>query len=105
MTRNITIWQLPITNKLCFRPVNYNSVDIRNYVLVYSFEEDVDEKDINAYLEELYGRFNINEPADYHARSMSISDLILYRNTEKNEYVGYVVDLTGFKKIKVTGLS
>lgn len=101
--KQIYIWQLPISNKKCFRPVDYDTVEIRDYVLVYQFEEDFSLKKIKTYLEELYGRLNINEPSDYHARSMSVSDLITIR--ENNKIIAnYVVDLVGFKKIQVKGI-
>ena len=103
----IYIWQLPICNKKCFRPVNYNEVDLRDYVLVYYKEIEVDSiKNITQFLEELYGSFQVADemPKDYHARSVSISDLILLRDIDNNKVEGYIVDLTGFKKVKVDGL-
>ena len=103
----IYIWQLPISNKRCFRPVNYTEVDLRDYVLVYYKEVNDDlVKDTMQFLEELYGSFQVSDemPGDYYARSVSVSDLIILRNVEDREIKGYVVDLTGFKKIKVNGL-
>ena len=43
-------------------------------------------------------------PSDYHARSVSVSDLILLKDIDNNKIEGYIVDLTGFKKVKVDGL-
>ncbi len=103
--KEIYIWQLPIANKKCFKPVDYNIVDIREYVLVYQLEEDFSIKKITNFLEELYGRLNINEPQDFHARSMSTSDLIMIRDRENNKIIAnYVVDLVGFKKVEVEGI-
>ena len=103
--KQIYIWQLPMTNKRCFKPITYDTVDVRDYVAVYHLKEEIDDKKINEYLEELYGKLQIDEPKDYHARSMMISDLITYLDTETHEIVGYVVDLIGFKKVKVVGIS
>ena len=101
--KEVYVWQLPIADKKCFKPVNYDTVNIRDYVLVYQFEEDFSIKKIKNFLEELYGRLNIDEPKDFHARSMSISDLITIR--ENNKIIAnYVVDLVGFKKVEVKGI-
>lgn len=97
---NIIIWQLPVSHKNCFRPVNYKAVDLRDYVWVYQFEVELD-CNIKDYLEELFGRFNINEPDDYYARSMSTSDLIMDKVDNKVET--WVVDIVGFKKVHATG--
>ncbi len=102
----VYIWQLPTSNRRCFRPVNYTEVDLRDYVLVYYKEIDKDSiKNTTQFLEELYGSFQVSDemPFDYHARSLSISDLILLRDVNNNETNGYVVDLTGFKKVNVLG--
>ena len=104
----IYIWQLPISNKRCFRPVNYTEVDLRDYVNVYykDVNEVVNINNCKQFLEELYGSFQVSDemPIDYHARSVSVSDLILLRDTDNNKVEGYIVDLTGFNKVKVNGL-
>lgn len=103
----VYIWQLPTSNRRCFRPVNYAEVDLRDYVHVYYKEVNDDlVKDTMQFLEELYGSFQVSDemPGDYHTRSISVSDLIVLRNVEDHEIKGYVVDLTGFKKVKVNGL-
>lgn len=103
----VYIWQLPTSNRRCFRPVNYTEVDLRDYVLVYYKEIDRDSvKNTTQFLEELYGSFQVSDgmPFDYHARSVSVSDLILLKDIDNNKVEGYIVDLTGFKKVKVDGL-
>lgn len=103
----VYIWQLPISNRRCFRPVNYTEVDLRDYVLVYYKEVNNDlVKNVVQFLEELYGSFQVSDemPGDYYARSVSISDLIILRDADSRENKGYVVDLTGFKEVKVNGL-
>lgn len=87
------IFQLPISNKRKFRPVDYDEVDWRDYVCVYSFER---EKEVD--LEEIYEMLNINHPADYHAMSLSISDVIVKHEPQKTTV--YVVDVFGFKEVK-----
>ena len=105
----IYIWQLPTSSRRCFRPVNYTEVDLRDYVNVYYREtnETININNCKQFLEELYGQLQIADVlpcTDYHVRSASVSDLILLRDVDHNEVEGYVVDLTGFKKVKVNGL-
>lgn len=45
-------------------------------------------------LEAIYTMFNINHPADYCGRSLSVSDLVALEETGT-----YFCDSTGFKKI------
>lgn len=90
------IFQLPVSNKRCFMPVNYDMVNLADYVHVYSFD-----KPINEDLENIYEKLNIDHPADYHARSLSTSDLIVERNDETRETKGYVVDIIGFKEVEI----
>ena len=103
----VYIWQLPTSNRRCFRPINYTEVDLRDYVRVYYKEVNNDlVKNTVQFLEELYGSFQVSDemPGDYYARSVSISDLIILRDAESRENKGYVVDLAGFKEVKVNGL-
>lgn len=94
------IWQRPLKDRKCFRfPIDYNEVDLRDYVLVYFFETDT-----SLRLDEIYDLFNDNIPEDYHARSLSISDLIMIRinGVPKDEcHKFYVVDIQGFKRVEL----
>lgn len=92
----VYIWQLPVSNPRVFRPVDYDEVKLSDYVLVYHFDDD------NLDLEDIYEKLNDAEliPADYHARSLSVGDLITIHGTD-NEIRGYVVDIIGFTGVKV----
>lgn len=92
------IWQMPWNKKTLdfMLEMKHDVVDITEYVLVYSFKSDT-----KLELEELFDMFNINQPSDYHARSMSSSDLILETNTETNEFTSYVVELFGFSEVEL----
>lgn len=92
----VYIWQLPISNLRAFHPVNYDEVKLSDYVMVYCFDDD------NPDLEKIYEKLNDAEliPADYHARSLSVGDLITIHGTD-NEIRGYVVDIFGFTGVEV----
>lgn len=87
------IFQLPVSNPKKFMPVDYDEVDWKDYVCVYSFEQ---EHEVD--LELIYEKLNIDHPADFHAMSLSISDVILKRDGQKT--TAYVVDVFGFKEVK-----
>ena len=68
------------------------SVDAANYEAVYTgaLEE-------GTTLEDLYEKFNIDHPADYKGRSMSVSDVVvLHQNGEDK---AYFVDSFGFSEV------
>lgn len=71
-------------------------LDLNNYDKVYSgiFEE-------SDTLDSLYTKFNIDHPADYTGRSLSISDIVVIENeTESNNFSSaYYVDTFGFKNV------
>lgn len=61
------------------------SVDRKNYQLVYTAPLD---KDIT--LDEIYRRFNIEHPADYKGHSLSMGDIVVFRQDGKQ--TAYYVD-------------
>ena len=77
-------------------------VDKKNYELVYTgslsdFPEHNEERTQEQLLEEIYERFNLNHPTDYHAASVSVSDVIvLHRNGENSSHY---VDRFGFAEV------
>lgn len=91
------IWQLPITHKNCFRGsqiFDLEPIRLVNYVHVYQGEIDSNN------LEDIFELLNINHPADYYARSLSVSDIICCFDDEnfmKRNW--YYVDDFGFKKL------
>ena len=90
-----SIFQLPASNKRCFRPVDYDEINLGNYVHVWKMKssEKVD-------LEDIFELLNLNHPRDYHARSLSVSDVVMVRNTQTNSRKVYVVASFGFKEVK-----
>ena len=50
------------------------------------------------YLEQLYAKFNIEKPDNYHGRSLSVSDIIVFSDVDRNEKA-YFCDHFGFKEI------
>lgn len=67
-------------------------VDSRNYKSVYTgiLRENED-------LEDLFEKFNVDHPEDFHGRSMSVSDVIVI--TEDSISRAYYVDSFGFKEV------
>ena len=61
------------------------SVDRKNYQLIYSAPLD---KDIT--LDEIYRRFNIEHPSDYKGHSLSMGDIVVFRQDGKQ--TAYYVD-------------
>ncbi len=67
---------------------------ILHYSMVYTYKKTdniwLDDEDT---LNEVFSIFNINQPDDYHGRSVSVSDIIMIDNKM------YYVDDIGFKSI------
>ena len=65
------------------------SVDRKNYQLVYTAPLDKD-----TTLDEIYRRFNIEHPADYKGHSLSMGDIVVFRQDGKQTayYVGEGAD-------------
>ena len=91
----VMIWQLPMSNPNCFYPVESEAVNLFDYVLVY--DGSIPGVEGHEDLEKLYEILNIDHPKDYHARSLSVSDLVIFGA----ETCGYVVDIVGFKKVNI----
>ena len=53
--------------------------------------------DTEVYLEKIYETFNFHKPKDFHARSVSVSDVILIRRGGISKW--YYVDSIGFKEV------
>lgn len=88
------IWQLPTSHHNCFRGSNIFELEpiiIYDYVHVYSGNIDSDN------LEDIFILLNINRPSDYHARSLSVSDIICCCDDDKRSW--YYVDDIGYKEL------
>ena len=68
------------------------SVDRKNYQLVYTAPLDK-----NASLDEIYHCFNMEHPADYKGRSLSMGDIVVFRQDGKQ--TAYYVDRIGYREV------
>lgn len=95
------IWKLPPSHPNKFIPYDHikHTVKIVDYVMVYSGEIKGDKLN-NRMLEQLFEKFNINHPEDYHSESMSVSDLICGID-EWNHREWFYVDGIGFRRTDV----
>ena len=90
---NFSIYQVPPGPEGCdFRYRSYEdlqadglSVDRKNYQLVYTAPLDKD-----TTLDEIYRRFNMEHPADYKGHSLSMGDIVVFRQDGKQ--TAYYVD-------------
>ena len=98
------IWKLPLSHPNKFMNLNWckKEVDIRDYVMVYGGKINEEIEDIDEFLENLFYIFNNEHPNDYHASSMSVSDLICLIGS-CNKRFWFYVDGIGFKEVEVDG--
>jgi len=91
------IWQLPLSNKAKFNHYDWikEKPTITDYVMVYSGKCEPQEH-IMDLLENLFYIFNEEHPSDYHAASLSVSDLVCLIDTN-NKREWWFVDGFGFK--------
>lgn len=95
------IWKLPPSDPNKFISYDHikHAVKIVDYVMVYSGKIKGDKLN-NRMLEQLFEKFNINHPEDYHSESMSVSDLIC--GIDKwNHREWFYVDSIGFRRTDV----
>lgn len=92
------------TNDIMFEPYDRLSErglqpERRNYVMVYSCEEDKDFVSDNCCLECIWERFNLARPQDFEGHSLSVSDVVVLKNGDVVS--AYYVDSFGFKRIEI----
>lgn len=91
------IWQMPIEAKGVFMGLKHQHTppSRENYKKVYESEltgnPDVEDE---RYLDILFGTLNVLHPADYKARSLSVSDVVVLRG------VAYFCEPFGWKKLE-----
>lgn len=73
-------------------------VERENYDLVYTGRLETTDKPAVAILEELYARFNLNHPVDFTGHSLSMSDIIVLR--QSGSLSAHYVDTFGFQEVK-----
>ena len=96
------IMQLPLSNPAKFRNIetvkrNGDMPSREDYVRVY--EGDIyPVGEIEDMLNDIYEILNIDHPSDYHAHSLSVSDVVGL-NVDSHSWEFYYVDSIGFKRI------
>lgn len=77
------ILQMPVSNNKTFTS---EVGDREDYCVIW--QDDINISDFNeplyTQLDEIYRRFNINHPANYAGRSLSVSDIIIFVNTKED---------------------
>ncbi len=99
---NYTILQLPINNPAKFMGLDFvkkhcGIPERGDYVRVYD-GKTIDHRDTETILNAIWEKLNINHPADYHAHSLSVSDVVGL-NVDNRCWEWYYVDSIGFKRI------
>lgn len=98
----ISIYQINMkrdTNRLAFygledmENLGHSKIDSSIYDKVYYCKGDFKS------LEDVFGAFNFNHPDDYHARSLSVSDIVEVKTAENMESGFYFCDSFGFQKV------
>ena len=69
-----------------------NTVEAESYIQVYR-----DELSSGTTLEDIYTRFNINQPADFKGHSLSVSDIIVVH--DNGDTAAYYIDDVGYKRV------
>ena len=71
-----------------------------HYDLIYTGplpDTSIDPKDTMAVLEDLFTRFNLERPADFHGHSLSVSDVIVLK--QGGQIASYYTDSFGFEQV------
>ncbi len=95
------ILQLPVEDDKTFRSFDDigGTVEWYNYKMVYEGilgKFNIDK--INYILEDIYEKLNIAHPADYRARSLSVSDIVAIKHD--NKILFYFCDRIGFRYLQ-----
>lgn len=94
--KGFEIWQMPAHTEGIFMGLAFQKVKPNrgNYEKRYARTDAVDDYTSPIdYLEELFREFNIDHPADYTGRSLSVSDVVIL------DGVAYFCDDFGWKKL------
>ena len=96
--KDCRVWQLKPDVDIHMKFISYDEMlrdfgppDPVNYQLV--FDGPVDTND----LEELYAKFNLDQPPDYHGHSLSMSDVVELYDEAGSAF--HYVDRFGFKEV------
>lgn len=72
---------------------SFGGFDITDYKEVYSSELQTTIENKNELLEQIFEKFNLNHPEDFHGHSLSVSDVVIIDNEI------YFCDSFGWKKV------
>lgn len=95
---NYEIWQMPLShpNKFLHYDWRKKPIKIKDYVMVYVGKIKLANR-VDETLEDIFETLNVDHPKDYHAMSLSVSDIVCLII---GNYRGwYYVDEIGFKKL------
>lgn len=103
MQVNYRIYMLPLKNDLCFRDLNFMSKlgyapKKKDYELVYSGTLNTLYEDRTEVLQEIHRVLNMERPADYRRRSLSVSDVVELDEGEHSSF--YFCDAVGWELIR-----
>ena len=92
--------QLPHNSKDMYKGAKElgDVINIRNYVATYQAEVPENTKP-ELYNEELFRIFNTDHPEGFAWHSMSVGDIIEYKNFDTRESIYYLCDHFGFTDI------
>ena len=98
----IEIWQINLhrdTNAVAFFGLDIAQKINKTGKINFSIYDKVFDGDVDCEdLEEVYYMFNMEQPDDYHGRSLSVSDIVKIIDLDGNEKLYYCDDI-GFTKI------
>lgn len=99
-TDGYAVLQLPVENDKTFRGLDdiHGNVELDDYAVVYaSALPEFDPDHTYRTLEMLFETLNIARPADYKARSLSVSDIVAVKHDNVISY--YFCDRVGFRLV------
>ena len=95
------VWQLPLSSPYKFSHYDWLKEEptVKDYVIVYFgiYSSSIGRKKRDVVLEDIFGKINWETPIDYHAASMSVSDVICLIDDDKRTW--WYVDGIGFKQL------
>jgi hypothetical protein len=84
-------------NELAFRPYEptLRPVLRENYDLVWSGEVPGTDRPVAA-LEDIFRQFNLDHPAGFKGRSLSVSDVVIFPEWSRDVQAGWFCNMTGW---------
>lgn len=104
MMKQIEIWQvkndLPNVINIRFWDLEQlkdfgEKFDFNNYECVYKYNEN--SKELS--LDDIFTKFNVNQPKDFKGHSLSVSDVVVLRNLKSGEREAYYINGIGAENV------